>query len=82
VGVALYWIPISLYLLNGDQTIAEFLDQKSGFISIITELELIGYPDSNEAELQQVKSFISTCTVIDINDDIRSSYTDLRSVIN
>ena len=36
---------IVLYLLAGDKTVAEFLQDKQGYVSVITELELIGYPD-------------------------------------
>ena len=34
---------IILYLLNGDETLAELLNQKQLYISVITELELLAY---------------------------------------
>ena len=34
---------IVLYLLNGDQTLAELLHEKQLYISFITELELLAY---------------------------------------
>ncbi len=34
---------IILYLLNGDTTLADLLDQKRWYLSFITELELLGY---------------------------------------
>ena len=34
---------IILYLLNGDQTLAELLNGKQLYISVITELELLAY---------------------------------------
>jgi predicted nucleic acid-binding protein len=34
---------IILYLLSGDQTVADFLNKKHVFVSFITELELLGY---------------------------------------
>lgn len=33
---------IALYLLNGDNTIAELLDGKDVYLSFISELELLG----------------------------------------
>ena len=42
---------IVLYLLNGDQTLATLLNNKQVYISIITELELLGYNGlTNEEE--------------------------------
>ncbi len=34
---------IAIYLLGGDQRIAEFLHQNSIFLSFITEFELLGF---------------------------------------
>ncbi|MFK7833276.1 MAG: hypothetical protein AB8B52_08370 [Winogradskyella sp.] len=34
---------ILLYLLNGAETLAELLNEKQLFISVITELELLGF---------------------------------------
>ncbi len=39
---------IILYLLAGDATITGFLDGKEAYLSIITEFELIGYPEITE----------------------------------
>ncbi len=69
---------IILYLLAGDKTIAEFLQDKQGYVSIITELELIGYPDITSKELKQIKSFLEDCTVVDINEEIKQIYTSIR----
>lgn len=33
---------VILYLLGGDETLAIFLDKKQLYISVITELELLG----------------------------------------
>lgn len=69
---------IVLYLLNGEQTISEFLEGKQGYVSVVTELELIGYPDIEDAELGQIKRFLSTCSIVEISDEIRIIYTGLR----
>jgi len=36
---------IALYLLGGDEQIANVLDGQVVHVSFITELELLGYPD-------------------------------------
>jgi predicted nucleic acid-binding protein len=69
---------IVLYLLAGDKTISGFLQDKQGYVSVITELELIGYPDITAKELQHIKRFLEDCTIIEINDEIKTIYTNLR----
>lgn len=34
---------IILYLLSGDQTVADFLNKNHVYVSFVTELELLGY---------------------------------------
>ena len=69
---------IILYLLAGDKTVAEFLQDKQEYVSVITELELIGYPDITTKELQQVRNFLEDCTIIELNEEIKSIYINLR----
>jgi len=69
---------IILYLLNGDETLAELLYQKQLFISIITELELLGYKGLNPNEELTIKDFISQCKVININEDIKNLTIDFK----
>ncbi len=69
---------IVLYLLAGDNTIADFLQDVEAYISVITELELIGYPDINSKEIRSIKSFLEDCTIIGISEPIKEIYTDLR----
>ena len=69
---------VILYLLAGDKTIADFLQDKQGYISVITEMELIGFPDITAKELLQIRNFIEDCTVIDLNEEIKAIYINLR----
>ncbi len=69
---------IILYLLSGDETLSDFLQDKEGFVSVITEMELIGYPDITAKEMQQVTGFLKTCTVLPLNEDIKRIYVSLR----
>lgn len=69
---------IILYLLSGDKTLSEFLQDKEGYVSVVTELELIGFPDITAKELKQVKSFLDDCIVIEITEEIKSIYSMLR----
>lgn len=42
---------ILLYLISGDETVAELLNGKHIAISFVTELELLGYKDLSESDL-------------------------------
>lgn len=69
---------IVLYLLNGDETLAETLNQKQLYISIITELELLGYSGITENEEIVIREFISHCKVININNTIKNETIQVR----
>ncbi len=69
---------IVLYLLAGDETLATFLDKKQLYISVITELELLGYRGISEDEEQVIKNFVSDCKVITINSKIKEETIRVR----
>lgn len=69
---------IVLYLLSGDTTIANFLNGKEIYISVITELELIGYPSITQKELSQIRNFLKDCTIVAINDELKDIYVSIR----
>ncbi|SHJ83367.1 hypothetical protein SAMN05444280_13327 [Tangfeifania diversioriginum] len=61
---------VILYFLNGEETLIPILEQKSLFISFITQLELLGS--------KNIKHFIEECTVIDITPGIKETAILLR----
>ncbi|RAI94935.1 type II toxin-antitoxin system VapC family toxin [Algoriphagus yeomjeoni] len=70
---------IILYLLSGDQTIADFLNNKSIFISFVTELELLGYNDLTTKGRQIVENLLEDSAIIDINSEIKKLVIELRN---
>ena len=54
------------------------MQDKQGYVSVITELELIGFPDITVRESQRIKNFLDDCTLVEINDEIKSIYVHLR----
>lgn len=62
---------IILYLLNGDQTLSDFLHNKQLYISIITEMELLSFKGISAEENKQIQSFLSQCKTININSSIK-----------
>ena len=63
---------IVLYLLNGDQTLAELLHEKQLYISFITELELLAYQGITEGEQNIIEDFVNQCKVITLIEIIPS----------
>ena len=62
---------IILYLLNGDYTLSELLNEKQLYISVITEFELLGYKGITVEEENVIIDFINQCKVININTSIK-----------
>jgi predicted nucleic acid-binding protein len=60
-----------IYLLNGSQKAAEYLDGKQVWISIITELELFGKKDLSQKDKKEIDLLIENCFVADINQGIK-----------
>ena len=69
---------IAIYLLEGDQSIAEILNQKRLYLSFITQLELLGYPNLTAAQTKQIESMLESCTIVDINSEIKLETINLR----
>jgi predicted nucleic acid-binding protein len=69
---------IILYLLNGDETIADFLQDKELFISFITELELLSFWDLSTNEEKYIQSFIQNCKSISMNELIKKETLQIR----
>ena len=73
---------IILYLLNGDETLAEFLNGKQLYISVITELELLAYKGITEQEEKVILDFISQCKIINITSVVKQETIRIRKAYN
>lgn len=69
---------IILYLLSGDQTIADFLNKNHVYVSFVTELELFGFVGLKQDEKLIIEGLLSDCTIIDINSEIKKGVIELR----
>jgi hypothetical protein len=68
-----------LNLLNGDETLADLLNNKDLYLSFISEIELLGYHKITSKETQLIKAFIKECFVIDVNTEIKNKTISIRS---
>lgn len=73
---------IILYLLNGDKTLAEILNGKQLYISVITELELLGFKGITSDEESIIREFIEQCKTITINTPIKKHTIQIRKRYN
>ena len=67
-----------LYILKGDETLAQFVDGSQLFISVITQIELLSYQKFTPKEEKIVLDFIDGCKIIYVNDEIAEAAIKLR----
>lgn len=71
---------IILYLLGGDVTLAEMLNQKQVYISIVTELELLSFKNITKKEERIIREFVNQCKIININNSIKEKQYRLEEI--
>jgi predicted nucleic acid-binding protein len=71
-----------LYILAGDQTLADFLFEKELVISIITKMELLSYKNITPQERQTIKNFISDFTIVNIDEKIKLNTIEVKKTSN
>ena len=64
---------IILYLFNGDNFIADLLNEIQVYISFITELELLSFKSLTLSEQKKIESFLQECTIIDVTPTIKQT---------
>ena len=69
---------IILYFLNGDDTLLPLFENQNLMLSIITEIELLGYDGFNKKEWIATKNFLDNCTIINLNTDIKNKAIAIR----
>jgi predicted nucleic acid-binding protein len=69
-----------VYLLDGNNDIATFLDGKQVYISVISELELFGKQRLSASDIMLIETLVSNCFVVDINREIKQIYKNLKQV--
>ena len=64
--------------MGGDVTVAESLNQKSIFISFITELELLSFKLLSNEEERAVQNFLNASTIVEVNGEIKRQVVEIR----
>lgn len=71
-----------LYFLSGDQTVADFIQEKKLFISIITELELLSYKSLTTKEIKVITTFLKEIHIENISQKIKEESIKIRRSSN
>ena len=67
---------IILYYLSGK--LSRSLPQGEYYVSIITEIELLAYPNLKNKDESQIKKFLSELTIIDLKPEIKELTIELK----
>ena|SRR5690606_19728446 len=70
---------IIIYTLGGSMELADRVKGSTLFVSVITEIEALGYPGLSEEGREQVHAYISRCTIISLEDRVKQEAIRLRS---
>lgn len=69
---------IVLYLLGGDKELFSILNGMNLFVSVITEIELLGFNDLSEIDRTKISFFLSNCTLIPLNNEIKEICIEIK----
>ncbi|RKZ38879.1 MAG: type II toxin-antitoxin system VapC family toxin [Gammaproteobacteria bacterium] len=67
---------IILYLLGG--RLAEPLPEGNYYFSVMTEMELLSYPDLDKQTEQKIRDFLAQLTLINLEEPIKTKTIQLR----
>ena len=66
-----------IYLLNGNREVANYLDGKQVWVSVITELELFGKKNLSSIEIKEINLLLESCFIAEMNQQIKQKTKDL-----
>ncbi len=72
---------IILYYLSGDEKLTPLIEDNKLFISIITEIELMGFSGFEKKDLGKVQKFLNFCSVYGISESVKNKAIQLRRSI-
>lgn len=67
-----------IYLLNGDSRVYNIFLDAEIVISFVSEIELKSKKNLTFLELEEIKSLLGTCTIFNINSEIKDLTAEIR----
>jgi predicted nucleic acid-binding protein len=71
-----------LYVLGGDETLAQFLHGKELHLSIISELELLSFKKITQKEVKAISAFLNELVIENITEEIKKTTIEIRKSSN
>ena len=69
---------VILYLLNGNQELAQILNGMELYVSVITEIELLGYQDITTNEKNKIQLFLADCKIVPLQAEIKDKCIEFK----
>ena len=66
-----------IYLLSGNKCMEPFLSVNL-FVSVISEMELLSYPDLKDSDERVIKAYLNSCTILTLDRDVKECAIALR----
>ena len=66
-----------IYLLSGNQCMEPYLSA-SLLVSVISEMELLSFPELREGEEKTIRAFLDACAVLPLNTGVKETAIFLR----
>ena len=66
-----------IYLLSGNKCMEPF-SSASLLVSVISEMELLSFPEMRKGEEAIIRSYLSACTVLPLNTSVKETAISLR----
>ncbi len=67
-----------IHLLDGTKEVVDLLDGVEGYVSFVTEIELLSSTRGTVEHLKRKKALLNDLTIIDINQQIKEVTIELR----
>ncbi len=62
---------IILYLLGGNKDLFSILNEMELFVSVISEIELLGFKGLSQSDKKKINLFLSECTIVPLNTEVK-----------
>ena len=69
---------IILYILSGNEVLANHLYQKTLYASFVSEIELLGFKNLTAKEEKAIRDFLSQFRIVNIDEAIKAEAIVLR----
>ncbi len=70
---------IIILTLGGNEQLADYVEGRKLFVSVISEIEALSYPGLSKAGRSSVQAYIGRCTVLGLSERVKGEAIRIRS---